>query len=304
MKVSMTFITLFFSAAVLATDFGISSESRIAQGDEISFTATVEVPANDGFGAARDAVKLSDGTLLVYNGTFEPVLSVYANGIWADLDFAGWSTANNVSYGGIASDDRYVWVTDMDTGSGAYELNGIVRFDLDGVDADVRFADGIDAIDLTLGKDGLLYALYPGGSPGGRFIDVYNPNDSTFIKTINLVDVFGFTEHRSIAVDANSNIYIADWDGDIQMMDRDNNIIATNNVGGSLYDVDIVDGKIITGDRFGQVYIGDLQLQGFVTHDVEDLDPIFNGSGVFILGDSVNPSDVVIDLIFADDFED
>ena len=185
------------------------------------------------------------------------------------------------------------------------ELQGIVQFDLDGLVPDLRFAEDIEPIDLTLGKDGLLYALWPGGSPEGRFVNVYNPNDASFIETISLADIFGHTGHRSIAVDENSNMYIADWDGDIQMIDTEGNVLSTLDVNASLYDVDIVDNKVIAGDRFGNVYIADLQLNSYQEIAISDLDNTFDdfGDGVFILGDSVDTSNITIDLIFEDDFE-
>src|SRR5262249_4859030 len=56
-------------------------------------------PAED----ARDLVADSSGNILVYNGTFSPYLSTYStSGSWSHQTFAGWSTVNNVSYGGIA----------------------------------------------------------------------------------------------------------------------------------------------------------------------------------------------------------
>lgn len=296
-----------FSQVSIATNFGVSSEDKLSQGTETSLGPVIEIPVStDITESARDAVKLSDGTILVYNGTAAPKLSVYANNNWSDLTFTGWSTVNNGSYGGIASDNRFVWLTDMDTGGGpSNELNGIVQIDLDGQVPDFRFAEDIEPIDLTLGKDGLLYALWPGGSPEGRFVNVYNPHDASFIETISLAGIFGHTGHRSIAVDANSNMYIADWDGDLQMIDKDGNVLSTLDVGGSLYDVDIVDGKIITGDRFGKVYIADLQLQNYQEYDISELNNTFDdfGYGVFILGDSVDISNIIIDYIFADDFE-
>ncbi len=307
-QLKRSFIALaLFSQASFATNFGVSSEDKLGQGTEAGLGTVVNIPvANDISESARDAVKLSDGTILVYNGTFDPKLSVYANNAWSDLTFSGWSTVNNGTYGGIASDNRFVWVTDMSTGGDPDDaLHGIVQIDLDGQMPDFRFAEDIEPIDLTLGKDGLLYALWPGGSPEGRFVNVYNPNDASFIKTISLADIFGHTGHRSIAVDENSNMYIADWDGDIQMIDRNGNVLHTLDVGGSLYDVDIVDGKVIAGDRFGDVYIADLQLQGYQEYAISDLNAQFDdfGHGVFILGDSVDTSNIIIDYIFADDFE-
>ena len=305
MKALKFFLLTLISTTIFATDFGVSSEGHIAQGNDITFTSNIAIPVSTAVTeSARDAVKLADGTLLVYNGSASPMLSIYANNIWENLSFTGWSTANNVSYGGIASNERFVWVTDMNTSGGIdNHLHGIIQFDLDDQISDFRFAEDIDPIDLTLGKDGYLYALYPGGSPSGRYIDVFNPVDASYIKTISLADIFGHIAHRSIAVDAQSNVYIADWDGDIQMIDSSNNVISTINVGSSLYDVDIVDNKIISGDRFGKIYIADLGLLNYQEIELVNLDSSFNGQGVFILGDSVDTSQINNELLFEDGFE-
>jgi hypothetical protein len=305
MKAIILFLLTLISSTLFATDFGVSSEGHIAQGNDATFTSNITIPVSTTVTeSARDAVKLSDGTLLVYNGSAAPMLSIYTNNIWENLSFIGWSTANNVSYGGIASNERFVWVTDMNTGGGIdNNLQGIIQFDLEGQVSDFRFAGDIDPIDLTLGKDGFLYALYPGGSPSGLYIDVFNPVDASYIRTINLADIFGHIAHRSIAVDAQSNVYIADWDGDIQMIDSTNNVVSTINVGSSLYDVDIVDNKIISGDRFGKIYIADLGLHNYQEIELEDLDSSFNGQGVFILGDSVDTSQINIEFLFEDGFE-
>ena len=297
----ISLIFTLITTLTFATDFGVISEDFVAQGSDVSFSSKIATPE---FGPARDAVKLSDGTILVYNGTFSPNLSVHANNAWADLTFDGWSCVNNGSYGGIASNDRFVWLTDMETfAAPGDEQQGIVQIDLEGQLADFRFAENIEPIDLTLGKDGLLYALYPADSPEGRFVDVYNPNNASYLKTISLADIFGHTGHRSIAVDENSNMYIADWDGDLQMIDKDGVVLNTLDLGSNLYDVDIVDGKVISGDRFGGIFIADLQLIDYQELAIEDLDSDFNGNGVFILGDSVDTSNIIIDLIFVDDFE-
>src|SRR5262249_18284514 len=100
-------------------------------------------PAED----ARDLVADSSGNILVYNGTFSPYLSTYSSsGSWSHPTFAGWSTFNTVSYGGIALFGNYVFVTDMNT-SGASAM-GVLRFDrTDGTAT--RFATNVDAIDLN-----------------------------------------------------------------------------------------------------------------------------------------------------------
>ena len=80
-------------------------------------------------------------------------------GGWTHRTHSGWSTVNNVSYGGIGVLGDYVYVTDMTTFSEpADEAKGVVRFNLaDGTSA--RFLETEAPQDLTIGKDGRLYLL-------------------------------------------------------------------------------------------------------------------------------------------------
>src|SRR4029079_15229269 len=61
--------------------------------------------------AARDVAVLDAGRAALYNGTFDPYLSTFdaASLAWTHQTFVGLSTVNNVSYGGIANTDRYVF---------------------------------------------------------------------------------------------------------------------------------------------------------------------------------------------------
>lgn len=125
-----------------------------------------------------------------------------------------------------------------------------------------RFAMSIEPIDLNIGQNGLLYALHPGGSPGGRIIDVYDPLTFDNLRTIDLTQTFGWTEHRTIAVDGSGDIYAADWDGDVQKLDANGNLIKTVNFKGFRFnDIDISqDGFLALGDSEGNVVIMDKDL--------------------------------------------
>jgi hypothetical protein len=83
------------------------------------------------------------------------------SGSFANKTFPGWSTINNVTYGGIAAFRNFVYVTD--TYSAVGRAKGIVRFDLVNNTAQ-RFAAEAEVIDLNIGLDGNLYGLAP--SPG------------------------------------------------------------------------------------------------------------------------------------------
>ena len=209
--------------------------------------------------SARDIVATPSGDVFVFNGTFRPFLSTLSTSTdtWQHQTHEGWSIVNNGSYGGIATLGDFVFVTDMLT-----DGNGVVRFDLAN-GTSLRFAENIEPIDLTIGLDGLLYVLHSGGSPGGRFIDVFDPLTMDFIHTISLADIFGHTEHRSIAVNANGDIFIADWDGEIQKIDAAGNVLNVRlldhcYLACNLFDINVSrDGLVVIGDRFGGVTLTD-----------------------------------------------
>jgi hypothetical protein len=79
---------------------------------------------------ARDVAVPGFDRAHVYNGTFDPYMSTFnaATGTWSHQTYSGLSTANNVSYGGIANLGRYVFMSDMDTANDIPQ--GVVRFDL------------------------------------------------------------------------------------------------------------------------------------------------------------------------------
>jgi hypothetical protein len=209
--------------------------------------------------SARDIALDAAGRLHLYNGTFDPHWSVFDpdGDTWSHATFAGWSTVNNGSYGGIGVFGDATFVTDMAT-AGVDAPQGIVRF---ANGAATRFATSIEPIDLTVGLDGLVYALYPGGSPEGRFVDVYDPTTLAFIRTVSLAAIFGHTGHRSIAVNAAGDILIADWDGDLARISAAGAILNQTNLSGiassvNLYDIDVsADGVVVVGDRFGGVVV-------------------------------------------------
>ena len=165
----------------------------------------------------RDLVVDSQGNIRVYNGTFDPILTTIDTlaATTSSTTLGGWSTTNNLTYGGITSFQDKVFVTDMRTfgDGGADEAQGIVVFD--GADTD-RFATDIDPIDLNLGLDGLLYALSPGGSPSGRTVSVYDPSTLGKIRDIDLTGngSIGFgSQRRAIAVNGAGELFIATLGG-------------------------------------------------------------------------------------------
>lgn len=223
-------------------------------------TFAVSHPSNE---QVRDLTVDNQGQIHVYNGTFDPILSTIdpETGTVTDTTFSGWSTVNNGTYGGITSFNDKIFVTDMETSgdNGADEAQGIVVFE--GGNAS-RFATDIEPIDLNLGLDGLLYALEPGGSPGGRMVHIYDPTTLAKIREIDLTpnSSTGFTsDRRAIAVNDVGELFVATWSGTVFHLDATGNFlnstdISCGNFNCSLVDIDInSDGTILLTERFGDV---------------------------------------------------
>lgn len=185
-------------------------------------------PGGDSFirGIATD----SAGNVQIYNGTFSPYLTTLnpSSDSFSNHTLSGWSTINNIYFGGIAVNGNYAYATDMSTANGG-EPNGIVRFDLTNFSA-TRFASGSangqgDYTTVSLGLNGMLYAPWPGGSPVGNHIDVINPVTMT-TTTITLPFLF---QVSGVTADQSGNIYAvgALGDGHIYKLDSNGNVLGS-----------------------------------------------------------------------------
>lgn len=196
----------------------------------------------------RDVVQGTDGRIHMFNGTFKPWMSTLdpTTGAVSNLTASGWSTVNNLSYGGIATLGSYVFVTDMFTYQGG-EASGIIRFNTSNGVAE-RFSPENSYTDLTLGLDGKLYA-------GGSIFDPIT------MKRIGAFQLQGAGDVRGMAVDSHGNIYTASFDGSIQKRNAAGSLIASLSVGRGLNDIDIdSDGSIVVGSGYGDVYLTDSSL--------------------------------------------
>ncbi|MBI5764186.1 MAG: hypothetical protein HZA51_11735 [Planctomycetes bacterium] len=208
--------------------------------------------------ALRDVFVTSDGLAHLYNGTFDPYLTTLnpLTNSWTHRTHTGWSTINNITYGGIGNYGQYIYTSDDNTGNGDDNLSGIIRFDMTNGTSE-RFADTFEPIDLTVGQDGLLYLLHPPTSSGGWALEVYDPVSLTHLNHI----FFGIAgDHRAVAVNAAGEIYRADAQGNIRRYAPDATLINEINVCGIspgrcfLSDLDIApDGTIIAGTTSGRV---------------------------------------------------
>jgi hypothetical protein len=249
---------------LLAGDILVDADNRLQEyqqnGTQVS-AILVPNPPNQGSDESRGVTVDSFGKVDIYNGTFDPYLATYtpATNSWTQQTFPGWSTVNNVTYGGVTAFQNFVFASDMNTG-GAPE-NGIVRFDLSGGPT-VRFANGIDFIDVTMGLDGLIYG------DTGQSVFVYDPLTLAPIRNFNLP----LFDVRSIAVDASGNILAAQYEKTVTKLDPSaTQVLASETFpngphgeGEALVSIALdTDGQVAVGDRWGRFFITDESLASF-----------------------------------------
>lgn len=253
---------------LLATPIGfaapISSGNVLVSEDNVlyeytpagAFVQSFDIPDSAGAipnsDTARDiAVKAGSTNVHVYNGTFTASMSTLdsTSPSWTHQTIAGLSTVNNVSYGGIAVAGPFVFVTDMAT-AGAGAPQGIVRFDSSG--GSIRFATGIDPIDLNVGQDGMLYAL------ADDVVYVYDPRTAAFQYSFDLDVTIGAGDYRSVAANAAGQLFVVDWSGNLRKTDANGTQLLSTNIGGNLTDVDVsAAGIVVVGEWAGDVTVTD-----------------------------------------------
>jgi hypothetical protein len=248
---------------LLVTTFNYTSPTYIREYSTNAVLAATYLVPNVGE-QARDLVVDGLGGIHIYNGTFAPKLSSLnpQNNTWTERTFPGWSSVGNLSYGGIATFENYVFAGDMTT-YGA-EASGIIRFDLANNTAQ-RFADGGQFIDLTAGWDGLLYGLLPYISSEGTRVYVYHPSTMEFIRYFDLA-----VGLRGISVDANGHVFGVDWSGYIHHLNANGQIIKSVFSGTTgLSDIDLTpDGQIAIGSRISNLIMTDRSLNSITTHNL------------------------------------
>jgi hypothetical protein len=236
---------------------------------------SLDTPSVGGLDSARDVVVSPNGDIQLFNGTFSPRLDTYHpdTGTWTGRTTSGWSTVNNLSYGGIAAFGDYVYVTDMQT---AYETapdNGIIRFNM-ADDTVERFAAGNDYIAMCLGLDGFIYAM------GGQNIDKYDPITMAYLGTFTAPVGDG----RGVAVAANGDYYVGDYSGDmVYRYDSAGNLLNSQHAGNAAVDIS-TDGQVISGNALMDTELNIVATVGdgnyhaaFATPQFPILTPILSG---------------------------
>src|SRR5262245_17000947 len=161
--------------------------------------------------AAYDLTVGVDGTVSIFNGITNPVLSVYNGTSWTNLTYTGfWPNWNmpltTYLYGGLAQSGNYVYANDMQVSGEGTAASGIVRFDLTN-GTSTRIYSGWPMVSTTVGQDGKLYA-----------IDDYNEVFVFDLATGTQERVFGLpynvngtpTKFRDLTVNAAGEVFAAD----------------------------------------------------------------------------------------------
>jgi hypothetical protein len=216
---------------------------------------------------ARDLLRGLDGAIYLYNGTFTPTLSRLDVGssTWTQTPIAGWSTANNGTFGGIDQMGAQLFLSDMNTG-GAPE-QGIVRLDLATAASD-RIALGIGPNDFDIGANGILYALDGRSSPRST-IYRFDPITGASLGTVTVP----FLDYRGIAAGPDGSFYLTTSSGLVAHHSATGALIRSLTVAGEfLSDIDLDPrGRIAIGTGgSGNVVITDAALSGFTKFRATD----------------------------------
>ena len=125
----------------------------------------------------------------------------FDDGEWEHHFVEGWSE-NGVA--GIAAIGDFLFVADWTVEPGE---GGMFRIDTRDWSS-VSFGPGERIYRVTAGRDGLLY-----GIPGFGSMNVYDPEDLSVVKTVNLWGPGGPGNSEGFAVDAEGNIFVVSlWD--------------------------------------------------------------------------------------------
>ncbi len=218
----------------------------------------------------RDLLVGPGNAIYLYSGTGSPWLLRHdlGSGTETQQTFAGWSTINNATFGGLAQFGQYIYATDQQTfGDGT--PRGIVRFDTLG-GTPVRFANFIGPSDLNIGLDGTLYALH-GENTVNDAVFKFDPITMAFLGTIPIQQ----GDNRAVAAYYDGSIFVADADGLIRHYSPTGVLLGSLQVGSTFFsDIDISQsGKIALGTGgAGEIVLTDISLTSATSFSVTSRD--------------------------------
>jgi hypothetical protein len=199
--------------------------------------------------------------------------------------YSGLSMDQSVANGQIATYGNYLYATDFDTGTGANNLNGIVRFDLSNSNAGQRYFDPLpetfdydsDFQKVTVGYNGNLYALQGQGGYQSNGLLISNPNTMSTATPVTLPE-----EANALAVDSSGNYFLL-RDGGIDEFNSSFTLtksLTLTGYSGFLSNLELSSsGNIVVTSSDGNVMVSNTQLSSFTS---------FNLSGLVASNDSVD----------------
>jgi hypothetical protein len=242
------------------------------QGTLVNSVSIPQAPGATETEHARGVSVGPSGDANIFDGTSTPSLATLSASTnnWSFRTTPGWSTANNLTYGEVATYNNYVFASDMGSSNG--QSYGLVRFNTSDGSA-VQFAPGTSSLQVTLGLDGKLYELEGNGTTNSNpTIQVFDPDTLALVRSFTL-NTGPTSDIRSIAVDSSGNVYAAAFGGTVTKYDANGNPTGTNILlkspfGFSENLVNIAldtDGQIAVGGRNGDVFLTNESLSSVQT---------------------------------------
>ncbi len=260
---------------------GLTSSSLLTYtpaGNLVSSSAIV-YPFTQSPEAARGMAVDPQGNLQVFNGSAHPYLSTLAPGgaTLQDHQFAGLNQnlPTTPYYGSIATYGNFVYAPSNST------QFGIVRFDTNNYSAQ-GFAPGVPYGILTVGLDGLLYAL--NSTTSTTSADIFDP---LTVARLGSIPLSVSTTYSGIAVDATGNIFASDLTGHIYEYNKSGVLEKTLATGVTGFASLILanDGTLVGSALPHKVVVSDTSISSFSTFAIN------NNSGTFFTAFASSPTE-------------
>jgi hypothetical protein len=273
------------TVGTLQTGNSVLTTGNILLSDEFSpgrireFTPTGQLVQTFNFSAQgpRSIVTDANGNIEIFDGGPAPTLitlSPVTGGIIAQTSFPGWRVRGNLNFGGLAAFGNYVFASDMNTP----DTGGIIAFNIDNFSGR-QFASGSEYTQITMGKNGLLYALATDGS-----VDEFDPLTLAFVRKINLENP-GFSYLLGITVDSSGSIYGVGPSKDIYKFNRNGTVAQVADTGAREFREIAINaqGMIEASSADGTVVVTDTSLGSFTTLNLGDaIDSAFGAFSAWV----------------------
>lgn len=256
---------------LITTDFSTSPQTTLYEyttaGTQVQSWAVPYPGGRNSVQDLRDIAVGPDGNVQIFNGTSAPYLTTLnpATGVFTNHS-GDFSSAGNVSHGGVAIAGNYVFVSNENINGNANY--GVLRFNTANNYSSAGLLPGEQSEQVSMGFDGLLYVLNGNESQGWPGVEVYNPQTMSLVRTI----VFTNNDIRDVAATANGTMYAAGWNGTIYEYNTQGNIIGSLATGlGNLDDISLSSaGQIAVCTDAGKVGLTDTSLDPLSSFAVPD----------------------------------